>query len=193
MPPIKIEDDGQSHSNQSATNPSTTARVVPHVVTERITSRRDDISTITDLQTAREWRINGHKAITSHDVEIISVTPTVQSSCVIMLCSGIDFDGVPFNQKWFTERDVHLMSGPKLFGYWRGKGGRPWAAGIPDDICHLLKILDEKDGRLEVQFVGCAKSKSEWWESDIVKETYIELWDEWVQARDTVETGQESN
>ncbi|CEF74429.1 unnamed protein product [Fusarium graminearum] len=142
MPPIKIEDDGQSHSTQPATNPSTTTRVMPHVVTERITSQRDDISAITEA--------------------------------------------VP-------ERDVHLMSGPKLFGYWRGKGGRPWAAGIPDDICHLLKILDEKDGKLEVQFVGCAKSKSEWWESDTVKETYIELWDEWVQARDTVEPKQESD
>ncbi|WXC56572.1 hypothetical protein SNK03_002506 [Fusarium graminearum] len=95
--------------------------------------------------------------------------------------------------KAVPERDVHLMSGPKLFGYWRGKGGRPWAAGIPDDICHLLKILGEKDGKLEVQFVGCAKSKSEWWESDTVKETYIELWDEWVQARDTVEPKQESD
>ncbi|EKJ79293.1 hypothetical protein FPSE_00604 [Fusarium pseudograminearum CS3096] len=149
MPPINIEDDSQSHSTQPATNTSTTTRVVPHVVTEH-------------LQTAPEWRINGHEAITSHDVEIISVTPTVQSPCVIMLCSGINFDGVPFNQMRFTERDVHLMSGPKLFGYWRGKGGRPWAAGISDDICHLLKILDEKDGKLEVQFVGCAKSKSEW-------------------------------
>ncbi|KAF5234484.1 hypothetical protein FAUST_7572 [Fusarium austroamericanum] len=175
MPPIKIEDDGQSHSTQPATNSSTTARVVPHVVKEGITSQRDDISTITDLQKVREWRINGHEAVTSHDVEIISTWMVYHST------------------RSNTERDVHLMSGPKLFGYWRGKGGRPWAAGIPDDICQLLKILDEKDGKLEVQFFGCAKSKSEWWESDTVKETSIELWEEWVQARDTVEPGQESN
>ncbi|UZP34911.1 hypothetical protein NXS19_002727 [Fusarium pseudograminearum] len=62
---------------------------------------------------------------------------------------------------------------PKTVWVLARQGGRPWAAGISDDICHLLKILDEKDGKLE--------------------ETYIELWEEWVQARDTVEPGQESN
>jgi hypothetical protein len=97
-----------------------------------------------------------------------------------MLVSGISSDGVPFERKLFTERDVHLVSAPKLFGYWGRKRGRAYASGIPDDVCHLLKILDEKDGKMKVQFVGCAKSESEWWESDKVKD-YIELWDNWVE------------
>lgn len=201
MPPIKIEDDGQSHSTQPATNPSTTTRVMPHVVTERITSQRDDISTITGISSTSLPKVK---------------TPLTQSLCRPPNSSGMEDQRSRTNHKrgrrnyqrhanstitlrhhamqwnrlrWCTiqpeavpERDVHLMSGLKLFGHWRGKGGRPWAAGIPDDICHLLKILDEKDGKLEVQFVGCAKSKSEWWESNTVKETYIELWDEWVQG-----------
>ncbi|CEI67628.1 hypothetical protein FVEN_g5712 [Fusarium venenatum] len=99
-----------------------------------------------------------------------------------MAVSGVDSEGVPFGRKLFTERDIHLVSGPKLFRYWRGKGGRAYASGILDDVCHLLKILDEQDGKRQVQFVGCAKSQSEWWDSDKVKETYIELWDEWVQG-----------
>ncbi|KAL6922533.1 hypothetical protein FSHL1_006493 [Fusarium sambucinum] len=188
MPPIKIEDGDSQTAQLLPNNPRPASPTHPDLVTQSITYQRSDISTIEVLRTARKWKITSHEAITRDDVEITSVTPTVKSPCVVILANGVDSEGVPFEGRLFTERDVQLVSKMKLASYWRGKRGRNYAAGIPDDICHVLRVLEEKNGWLRVQFVGYStkETDTEWWESDKVKATYIELWDEWVQARDAI-------
>jgi hypothetical protein len=109
------------------------------------------------------------------------VTPKVHSPCIIILVSGKASDGIEF-EKLFTERDVHLSSTGRVYNYWDKKGGKDHMAGTQTDIYHLLKILGEKDGEMVVQFVGCTQSMTEWWSEEKVKETYIELWDEWVKG-----------
>ncbi|KAF5244108.1 hypothetical protein FANTH_7863 [Fusarium anthophilum] len=90
---------------------------------------------------------------------------------------------------WFAERDIYPKNEQKLLLYWEKHGGRQNAVELPSDTVHLLRIIGEMDVKKDegygtkkylMQFVGCPESKAQWWWASGVKETYIDLYEEWV-------------
>ncbi|KAF5625183.1 uncharacterized protein FTJAE_10080 [Fusarium tjaetaba] len=96
-----------------------------------------------------EWKIIDHKTETRDDVEIITVKPTVQGPYVLLRVEFKKPNSRHTLVHWFTERDINLKNEQKSLSYWEKQGGR------------------------------CPKSEAQWWWASGVKETYIELYEEW--------------
>ncbi|KAF5692386.1 hypothetical protein FDENT_2908 [Fusarium denticulatum] len=157
------------------------------IVSQTITQKIRDVSPAS--KEGVEWKIIDHKTETRDDVEIITVEPNIQGPYVLLRVQFKKPDSRHTLVHWFTERDIHLKNEQKLLSYWEKQGGRQNAVELPPDAVHLLRITKEKELKRDqgygtkeylVQFVGCPASQSEWWWASGVKETYIELYEEWV-------------
>ncbi|RBQ66121.1 hypothetical protein FVER14953_13818 [Fusarium verticillioides] len=159
------------------------------IVSQTITQNTRDVSPASILEDGIEWKIIDHETETRNDVEIITVEPNIQGPYVLLRVEFKKPNSRHALVHWFTERDIHLKNEKKLLSYWQKQGGRQNAVELPSDVVHLLRITKEKDLKKDqgygtkkylVQFVGCPASQSEWWWASTVKETYIELYEEWV-------------
>ncbi|KAF5602355.1 hypothetical protein FPCIR_1922 [Fusarium pseudocircinatum] len=157
------------------------------IVSQTITQKARDVSPAS--KEGVEWKIIDHKTETRDNVEIITVEPTVQGPYVLLRVEFKKPDSRHTLVHWFTERDIHLKNEQKLLSYWEKQGGRQRAVELPSDVVHLLRITRERVVKRDlgygtkqylVQFVGSPASQSEWWWASTVKETYIELYEEWV-------------
>ncbi|KAF5599500.1 hypothetical protein FPANT_3334 [Fusarium pseudoanthophilum] len=155
-------------------------------VSQTITKRIRDVSPAS--KDGVEWKIIDHKTETRDDVEITTVEPNVQGPYVLLRVEFKKPNSRHTLVHWFTERDIHLKNEQKLLSYWQKQGGRQNVVELPSDVVHLLRIIKEKDVKRDegygtkkylMQFVGCPKSEAQWWWASGVKETYIELYEEW--------------
>lgn len=100
----------------------------------------------------------------------------------------------PAEKEWkeglFIERDVQLVDEGKVLEYWKQLGGRDAASGIPEDFCHVLRILEKgkkpKKGKVKykIQFVGYSAEKRQVrsWTRAQLKYNYPELLQEWEEG-----------
>ncbi|RSL93079.1 hypothetical protein CDV31_014877 [Fusarium ambrosium] len=100
-------------------------------------------------------------------------------------------DKEPTDKEWneglFIERDVQFVDEGKVLVYWKELGGRDGVSGIPEDYCHVLRILEKgkepKRGKVKykLQFVGYSAEKSEveHWTREELKYNFPELLAEW--------------
>ncbi|KAF5553708.1 hypothetical protein FMEXI_2357 [Fusarium mexicanum] len=159
------------------------------LVSQKITQKIQDVSPAFILKEGVEWKIVGHKTETRDDVEIVTVEPTIQGPYVLLKVQFKKPGSCQALIYWFAERDIHLKNEQKLLLYWEKQGGRQNAVELPSDTVHLLRIIGEMDVKKDegygtkkylMQFVGCPESKAQWWWASGVKETYIDLYEEWV-------------
>ncbi|KAI8716353.1 hypothetical protein NCS52_00928600 [Fusarium sp. LHS14.1] len=97
----------------------------------------------------------------------------------------------------FIERDVQLVDEGKVLEYWKQLGGRDAASGIPEDFCHVLRILEKgkkpKKGEVmyKLQFVGYSTEKGQvdYWTRAALKYNYPELLQEWEEREEAGREG----